>query len=234
MDKIISTIKKHISIIKFYLIVLISLLLIPIVIYGFNIYDNIQADRIYKDDKLIIADDKIKKSRFDNYNDSNNLISCKVYTVGSIYFNGISSKINTTTTMDYDIELISGDFKIVSISPDNKVTTLVEGSGSGTVEIPLGEGINIIKFVGRRKSIANVSIHINNIYSDNSNATYTHKFDIVDNDYTMGNLIVSKQWTEEEKMQILKAQEAVIQAQKKLEEAEKELKEAMEKLNQYR
>ncbi|AKN30383.1 50S ribosomal protein L7ae [Clostridium carboxidivorans P7] len=66
----------------------------------------------------------------------------------------------------YNLSVKSGKGKIVLISPDNKVTTLVEKSskadngGKESMMLSIKKGNNRIKLVGYKKADMNVEIHL--------------------------------------------------------------------------
>jgi hypothetical protein len=51
-------------------------------------------------------------------------------------------------TMEVNAEVSKGRFKVVLISPDNKVHTVFEGSKNETIDLRLSKGISRIKIVG--------------------------------------------------------------------------------------
>lgn len=66
----------------------------------------------------------------------------------------------------YTLSVKSGKAKIVLISPDNTVVTLVENTAKSSVEgnttltIPIKKGINRIKLVGYKKADIELELHI--------------------------------------------------------------------------
>ncbi|MCM0649139.1 hypothetical protein NBE98_12210 [Clostridium swellfunianum] len=61
----------------------------------------------------------------------------------------IDAKEQTEVTVDYDIKIEKGDFKVVLIGPDNKVITIVDGGKTGKQGIKVQKGNSRIKIVGR-------------------------------------------------------------------------------------
>ncbi|WP_062197064.1 hypothetical protein [Massilibacterium senegalense] len=60
---------------------------------------------------------------------------------------------------EYDVTIQKGDFKIVLVTPEKKVVTLVEGSEKGSETIKLKNGENKIKIVGKdAKGTINYSV----------------------------------------------------------------------------
>ena len=62
----------------------------------------------------------------------------------------------------YDMNVESGDFKIISISPSSDINVLWEtgsSDNSGSFDIPLDKGTTMIKIVGR-KTVGDLSLHL--------------------------------------------------------------------------
>jgi len=52
-------------------------------------------------------------------------------------------------TINYDLALASGDFKVVLVTPQDEVTVVAEGSGKGEYETQVSPGKYRVKIVGR-------------------------------------------------------------------------------------
>lgn len=103
---------------------------------------------VYDDDAKIVKNTTSMSNRSSETH-MNNLYNIVVGT-----FNGtklrwnLDSKAGGTITVVYDLNVTKGRFKLVLISPDKNVTTIFEGTGSGSKTLKLEGGINEIKFVG--------------------------------------------------------------------------------------
>jgi subtilisin-like proprotein convertase family protein len=120
---------------------------------------------LYKDDSKIA-------SQADSYSFRNRLGSAssgKASVKFGTFFGmdtllAIEASQESTASLEVDVKINSGDFKVVLISPDNKVTTIAEGTKSGLQELKLQKGKSRIKIVG-------------------NNAKGEVKLNIKDNDY---------------------------------------------------
>jgi hypothetical protein len=104
---------------------------------------------LYKDDSKIISqsDSYSFKNRLENA--SNGKVTIRF---GSFYgmdtlFTIEASK-EAVAPLELDSKVDSGDFKVVLISPDNKVEILAEGTKSAKQEFKLQKGKSRIKIVG--------------------------------------------------------------------------------------
>ena len=61
----------------------------------------------------------------------------------------IEAKEEAVVTLEYDIKIEKGDFKVVLIGPDNKVIVIVDKGKSGKQELRLQKGNSRIKIVGK-------------------------------------------------------------------------------------
>lgn len=104
---------------------------------------------LYKDDSKII-------SQSDSYNfknrlgsNSNGKASIKFgtfYGMDTVFT--IEASNEAVAMLEIDSKVDSGNFKVVLISPDNKVVILAEGTKSGAQELKLQKGKSRIKIVG--------------------------------------------------------------------------------------
>ncbi len=65
-------------------------------------------------------------------------------------------------TCSYDMNIESGDFKIIAISPSSDINVLWEtgsSDNSGSFDIPLDNGTTMIKIVGK-KAVGDLSLHL--------------------------------------------------------------------------
>lgn len=67
-----------------------------------------------------------------------------IHTICSINSTGAGS-----ITVDYELEVDKGRYKVVLISPDNQITNIVSEPGSQTKEYQLKDGVSRIRLVGK-------------------------------------------------------------------------------------
>jgi hypothetical protein len=60
----------------------------------------------------------------------------------------IETKEEANVIIEYDIKLEKGNFKIVLIGPDNKISTIADSTKTGKQELKLQKGSSRIKIVG--------------------------------------------------------------------------------------
>jgi hypothetical protein len=104
---------------------------------------------IYNDNSKIIkqADSYNFKNRIGSTsNDKSEMKFGTFYGVDSIW--SIDAKADDIVNIEYDLKIERGNFKVVLISPDNKVTTIAEGNKSGKEELKLQDGKSRVKVVG--------------------------------------------------------------------------------------
>ena len=64
----------------------------------------------------------------------------------------------TTLEIAFDFDLNNGRFKVVWVRPDQTVQTLNERGEENTVKLTLPEGRNVIRMVGQKAKLKDVSI----------------------------------------------------------------------------
>lgn len=104
---------------------------------------------IYNDDSKIVkqADSYSFRNRIGSTsNDKTEMRFGTFYGVDSIW--SMDAKADDIVNIEYDIKIERGNFKVVLINPDNKVTTIAEGSKSGKEELKLQNGKSRVKVVG--------------------------------------------------------------------------------------
>ncbi|WP_454054640.1 50S ribosomal protein L7ae [Clostridium sp. Marseille-Q7071] len=123
-------------------------------------------DRVYNDDSKIAND-----SDTFELDKSDETIEEGVYK-GKVKLSGSGTIWTYESDEDFDLQVPyilsvkSGKAKIVLISPDNTVVTLVENTAKSSVEgnttltIPIKKGINRIKLVGYKKADIELELHI--------------------------------------------------------------------------
>lgn len=129
------------------------------------------ASKIYDDNTLICKKDMIGTASYfyyqrNNINPSsgkNTLTAKRMELKGSSTILIIIANQDTTIQMDASAHLDSGSFKIVSIDPSNKVSTLVEGTQSTSQTISLKKGRNRIKMIGKNAICSKLSIAFHSI-----------------------------------------------------------------------
>ena len=123
-------------------------------------------DRVYNDDSKIAND-----SDTFGLDESDETIEEGVYK-GKLKFSGsitiwtYESNEDFELQVPYTLSVKSGKAKIVLISPDNTVNTLVENTNKSSVEgeailtVPIKKGVNRIKLVGYKKADIDVELNI--------------------------------------------------------------------------
>ena len=108
------------------------------------------------DQKTLYDNDEAIASEADSYSFRNrtgrsegNSTDMKFYLTGMDTIWQLSAEENCSLTVSFDITMKSGQFKVVLISPDNEVETIVEGSATGQKEISIMPGQSRIKIVGK-------------------------------------------------------------------------------------
>ncbi len=124
------------------------------------------SNRIYYDNSKIIKDydslniDMIEETAGDA------TYSAILKLSGSATIWKYESDKDITLKAPYDLLVKSGKAKIVLISPDNKITTLIESSGesvgrkTSVFKLNIKKGYNRIKLVGYEKADIDLEIHI--------------------------------------------------------------------------
>jgi hypothetical protein len=124
------------------------------------------TDKIYDDDSKICKE-------YDTFgmDGSNEKVGQGVYK-GNLKISGDTTIWEYESDKDLDLEVPyslsvkSGKGKIVLISPDNKVTTLIEKNNKAeneekaSITVPIKKGNNRIKLVGYKKANMDVEIHL--------------------------------------------------------------------------
>lgn len=134
--------------------------------YGDNILDSSTIVNLYDNNELIAKNDISRNTIFNSYSKSEH--NCKAKSLklnGSHTLATVYIKKDTTINMKYKATLQSGNYKIVLIQPDKKVTILAEGTGNTTVSIPLKKGRNCIKMIGKDCTVKNLEIKFDKVAS---------------------------------------------------------------------
>lgn len=115
---------------------------------------------IYEDNSKIIS--KFDSSFYLNQvsNKIGGVLKSKFRFTGMDTVYKLNAKEDGTISVNYNVNITSGKFKIVLISPDNEVITILEGSGEGNKEILLTNGKSRLKLVGNNAK-GNIEISIN-------------------------------------------------------------------------
>jgi hypothetical protein len=105
---------------------------------------------VYNDDSKLIkqADSYSYKSRVGSTTSEKSEIKFGSF-FGMDTLWSIEAKEEAVVTLEYDIKIEKGDFKVVLIGPDNKVITIVDKGNSGKQELRLQKGNSRIKIVGK-------------------------------------------------------------------------------------
>ncbi|WP_291580319.1 50S ribosomal protein L7ae [Clostridium sp. UBA6640] len=123
-------------------------------------------DRVYNDDDKIASD-----SNTFGVDESDETIEEGIYK-GKLKLSGSGTIWIYESDEDFDLQVPytlsvkSGKAKLVLISPNNTVATLVENTAKSSVEentaltIPIKKGINRIKLVGYKKADIELELHI--------------------------------------------------------------------------
>lgn len=124
-------------------------------------------DSVYSDDKLIASDDIKYKAAFAMYIDGHKfneqemgLHIGEAFISGAYTFFNVNLKSDSELTVKYKVLNDSDDFKIVLVTPDNKVKTIAQ-SGSGTQKLQLSKGRNQLKMVARNRATASIDFRFN-------------------------------------------------------------------------
>ncbi len=105
---------------------------------------------IYNDDSKIVkqADSYSFKSRIGSTtNEKSDIKFATFYGMDTLW--SVEAKEETIVNLEYDLKIEKGDFKVILVSPDNKVSTLVYGTKAGQQDLKLQKGSSRIKIVGR-------------------------------------------------------------------------------------
>lgn len=131
------------------------------------------AYRMYDDDELIAGD-----SAHDIWEASNYCGGGKSVDIGKFSLNGSDEvwivHANKETTMEIFsmFDLRDGRFKFVWVKPDQTVQTLNESGGKNTVKITLPQGRNVIKMVGQKAQVKDISISYGGVIEEDVDAIY--------------------------------------------------------------
>lgn len=104
---------------------------------------------IYNDDKKIVLEDKYYylKSARDEHNESKFIQKFQLFTGLDTMWN-IEVNGDTKLSINYNLNIEKGDFKIVLINSKDKVQTILEGKQNGSKDIDIEAGSYTIKMVG--------------------------------------------------------------------------------------
>jgi hypothetical protein len=130
--------------------VVISLLLISLMLYltGCSVSDYQKS--IYDDDSKIASQADSYNFRSRSGNTSNEKTEVKFgafYGADTLWT--INANKDSVLTVEYDVKLEKGDFKVVLIDPDNKIIAIVSGQKAGEQEVKVKSGNSRIKIVGK-------------------------------------------------------------------------------------
>lgn len=105
---------------------------------------------VYNDDSKIVkqADSYNFRSRVGTTtNEKSEIKFTTFYGMDTLW--SIEAKEEAAITVEYELKIEKGNFKIVLIGPDNKVITITDGGKSGKQELKLQKGNSRIKIVGK-------------------------------------------------------------------------------------
>lgn len=155
-------------------IILISLIAICTFTIGIRSFLKTAASyqhSIYDDDSKIASD----ANSYSYFNKSsitqNDVTQLKFKLTGVDTLYELNSKDNATVNIDYNCNISNGKFKIVLVSPDKNITTIIDKSCSESKEIPITSGKSKLKIIGDDAEVQlqvsisskdNVSIRYNN------------------------------------------------------------------------
>ena len=131
------------------------------------------AYRIYDDDELIAGE-----SEHDTWEASNYCGGGKSVDIGKFALNGsdevwiVYANKETTLEIFSMFDLRDGRFKFVWVRPDQTVQTLNESGGKNTVKITLPQGRNVIKMVGQKAQVKDISISYGGVIEEDVDAIY--------------------------------------------------------------
>lgn len=137
---------------KIILTIIGVLIMVSAIITLRNIFNNNYAGTyqksIYDDNSKIIAesDSYSYLDRIDESTDEKLKLKFILTGMESVY--KIEAKEEEVININYDANISSGKFKVVLVTPEDKVITLLEGSGSDSKEVKINKGENRIKIVG--------------------------------------------------------------------------------------
>lgn len=129
--------------------------------------------RMYDDDELIAGE-----SAHDTWEASNYCGGGKSVDIGKFSLNGsdevwiVHANKETTLEIFSMFDLRDGRFKFVWVRPDQTVQTLNESGGKNTVKITLPQGRNVIKMVGQKAQVRDVSISYGGVTEEDVDAVY--------------------------------------------------------------
>ena len=129
--------------------------------------------RMYDDDELIAGE-----SEHDTWQASNYCGGGESVDIGKFTFNGsdevwiVYANKETTLEIFSMFDLRDGRFKFVWVKPDQTVQTLNESGGKNTVKITLPQGRNVIKMVGQKAQVKDISISYGGVIEEDVDAIY--------------------------------------------------------------
>lgn len=139
------------------------LITVSAIIALINIFNNNYAGgyqkSIYDDNSKIISesDSYSYLDRIDKSTDEKLKLKFTLTGMESVY--RFDVKEDEVININYDANISSGKFKVVLVSPEDEVITLLEGSSSDSKDIKINKGENIIKIVGNNaKGTVEISI----------------------------------------------------------------------------
>ena len=131
------------------------------------------AYRIYDNDELIAGE-----SEHDTWQASNYCGGGESVDIGKFALNGSDEVWIVHTNKETTLEIFSmfdlreGRFKFVWVRPDQTVQTLNESGGKNTVKITLPQGRNVIKMVGQKAQVKDISISYGGVIEEDVDAIY--------------------------------------------------------------
>lgn len=128
---------------------LIILVLTAIVMTGCTSGSRYQKSVFNDDDKIINGEDSYTyKKRIGNM--VKDRIDMKFGTFTGIdTVNKIKAEKDDDIVIKFESKIDKGDFKVVLITPDDKIINILEGTSEGTKTIPIKKGLNRIRVVGK-------------------------------------------------------------------------------------
>lgn len=145
---------------------IVSILIIIVAALSFSGCTSNTTDKAYNNDS------EISSLKDDFQLNSSTETSANAVYKGKYKLSGCKTIWKFESDSDYDLEVPytlsvkHGKAKIVLISPDNKVTTLVENTDKATpanatsLTVPIKKGSNRIKIVGYDKADVEIEVHI--------------------------------------------------------------------------
>lgn len=139
-------------------VILVLIILIISVFFSgcFLLPDYKIARTVYDNEEQMIKEESLY--RLNNNTIGLNLELDSFYGIDTIYY--IHSPKNCTVKFEYSSEVEKGSFKCILISPDKKITNILENNQKETKEFSLKKGKSIIRIVGKDDAIVKFKFNI--------------------------------------------------------------------------